>query len=178
MVVRSGLLILVRQIAPIAFLLSFGLSSAWMKVDANPVVCTTSLEAPDPSSSSLVPVEVTRCEPVQTTGAMIERRAYTWTAPYERGTDVIHQLTDLLGISMAGAQGNQFMGFGFPDQTIVWDSSAVRNTYQTLLEEQSPVIPWRTVDLPSGFSSSLAGQVSEDPVQEVQAPFTPVRGLW
>ena len=179
---------------------------------ARPVVCTTTLEAAVESvdtgsvdfdsaavdsaavdsaavdSTAVAPVEVTRCAAVETTEAMLERRAYTWTAPYARGVDVIHQFTDLLGISMAGPQGNRLMGFGFPDQTIVWDGLAVQNTYLTLMEQQGPPIPLRTKDLANGFSSSIADQVSQPQVlqplispplvRDPQMPFTPVRGLW
>ena len=87
---------------------------------------------------------------------MVERRFYTWTAPFARGVDVMHQVTDLLGIAMAGPEGNRLMGFGFPDQTIIWDGSAIENTTNALIEEQSKPIPWRTVDIASGFDSSLA----------------------
>ena len=71
---------------------------------ARPVVCTTSLEAPG-SSSATGPVEFTRCGPVERTDTLVENRFYTWTAPYARGVDVIHQVTDLLGIAMAGPEG-------------------------------------------------------------------------
>jgi hypothetical protein len=150
-----------------------------------PVVCTTSLEAPVASTAvaPAAPVEVTRCGPVERTDAMVERRFYTWTAPFARGVDVIHQVTDLLGIAMAGPEGNRLMGFGFPDQTIIWDSSALENTTNALLEEQSNPMPWHTVDLFNGFDSSLASDsvVVED--AEVDGPLmdtigTPVRGLW
>ncbi len=152
---------------------------------ARPVVCTTSLEAPA-SSTATGPVEVTRCGPVERTDTLVEKRFYTWTAPYARGVDVIHQVTDLLGIAMAGPEGNRLMGLGFPDQTIIWDGSAVENTTNALLEEQSAPIPWRTVDIPSGFDSSLASDGSavvapvlvETEVEQVETFGTPVRGLW
>ena len=152
---------------------------------ARPVVCATSLEAPVASTAvaPAAPVEVTRCGPVERTDAMVERRFYTWTTPFARGVDVFHQVTDLLGIAMAGPEGNRLMGFGFPDQTIIWDGSALENTTNALIEEQSNTMPWRTVDISSGFDSSLASDavVVEDVV--VDAPSmetigTPVRGLW
>ena len=161
-----------------------------------PVVCTTTLEAPGPSEShqftrrglskSLMgPVEVTNCGPESTTN-LVENRFYSWTAPYARGVDVFHQLTDLLGIAVAGKQGNRLMGFGFSDQTISWDGSALQNTYEVLLEQQSSALLWRTVDISSGFDSSLAGGglsefvIQEDVPETNVAPesFTPVRGMW
>ncbi|WP_063396999.1 hypothetical protein [Prochlorococcus sp. MIT 1306] len=153
---------------------------------ARPVVCTTTLEAPDANQSSKGPVEVSQCGPLESTGALIERRFYSWTAPYARGVDVLHQLTDMLGIAVAGYEGNRLMGFGFPDQTIIWDGSAVQNTYQVLLEEQNPSLPWRTVDISSGFDNSLAGDVPSEIVMVEDGPemnvapeaFTPIRGMW
>ena len=149
---------------------------------ANPVVCVTSLEAPAPSRMGgevLAPVEVSRCGPVKTTDALLAERFYTWTAPFARGVDLMHQFTDLLGIAVAGPEGNRVMGFGFPDQTIVWDGSALQSTYQVLLEEQSPAIPWRTVDIANGFTSSLAeeGQVRM-PIERNDPPSAPIRALW
>ena len=99
-------------------------------------------------------MEVTRCGSVERADTLVENRFYTWTAPYARGVDVIHQVTDLLGIAMAGPEGNRLMGLGFPDQTIIWDGSAVENTTNALLEEQSAPIPWRTVDIPSVLTAA------------------------
>ena len=48
------------------------------------------------------------------------------------------------------------MGFGFPDQTLIWDGSALQNTTGALLEEQSPPLQMRTQDISSGFNGSLA----------------------
>ncbi len=71
----------------------------------------------------------------------------------------MHQITDLFGVALGGTDGNRWMGLGFPDQTIIWDSSAIHNTTAALLEQQSPAIPWRTMDLPNGFSAGLSGSV-------------------
>ena len=102
------------------------------------------------------PVEVTTCAPVDTTSELVERRLYTWTSPYERGVDLVHQITDLFGIAVAGEGGSRLMGLGFPDQTIIWDAAAISSTTRALLEEQSPALPLRTQDLANGFDSSLA----------------------
>ena len=141
---------------------------------ANPVVCVTTLEAPAPSSGGsevLDPVEVSRCGPIKTTDSLVTERFYTWTAPFARGVDVMHQITDLLGIAVAGPEGNRVMGFGFPDQTIVWDGSAIENTYSSLLGEQSSPLPRRVADLESPYSGSIR--------KRMPLPDTPpVRGLW
>ena len=125
-------------------------------VAAGPVMCTTTLEAPELSSAATEPVEVTTCAAVETTSELMERRLYTWTAPYERGVDLVHQITDLFGIAVAGEGGTQVMGLGFPDQTIIWDAAATSSTTRALLEEQGPALPLRTQDLTNGFDSSLA----------------------
>jgi hypothetical protein len=119
-------------------------------------MCTTTLEAPELSSAATEPVEVTTCAPVETTSELVERRLYTWTAPYERGVDLVHQITDLFGIAVAGEGGSQVMGLGFPDQTIIWDAAATSSTTRALLEEQSSALPLRTQDLANGFDRSLA----------------------
>ena len=138
-----------------SFLGSSLLLLAGPSVLAGPLVCTTSVEAPQPGSGS-APVEVTVCHPTETTTELINRRFYTWTSPMARGMDPMHQLTDVLGIAVGGIEGNRFMGFGFPDQTLIWDGSALQNTTGALLEEQSPPLPMRTLDISSGFNGSLA----------------------
>ena len=104
---------------------------------AGPVVCTTTLEAP---SAVGHPVDVTRCGAVVSTPQVVEQRFFTYTAPFAPGVDLTHQVTDLLGIALGGG-GGKVMGFGFPDQTIVWDGTALQNTYQVLLEQQSDPLP-------------------------------------
>ena len=46
---------------------------------------------------------VTTCAPVETADELISD-ASTWTAPYDRGVDMVHQITDLFGIAMAGEE--------------------------------------------------------------------------
>ena len=145
---------------------------------AGPVVCNTTLEAPQAAGA---PVEVTRCGPVVTTPELVERRFYGWTSPYARGIDITHQITDLLGIAMGGGDGTKVMGFGFPDQTIVWDGSALENTTAVLLEQQGSPLPWRTADLSNGFCQGLpkgtcagGGAAPRWP----QRGSSTIRGLW
>lgn len=121
---------------------------------AGPVVCTTTLEAP---SAYAAPITVSRCGVVQTVPELVTRRFYSYTAPFERGVDLTHQITDILGISMGGGDGTKVMGFGFPDQTIVFDGLALQNTTAALLEAQSNPLPQRTADIDSCLSTSLAG---------------------
>jgi hypothetical protein len=143
---------------------------------AGPLSCTTSLEAPimasrDATGSLVIPpspVEVTRCVPVETVPQLIERRAYSWTAPFAPGVDLLHQATSILGIAMGGVNGGRVMGFGFPDQTLTWDATAIHNTAYALLDLQSAPMPLRTPDLVSVFSTSLSGggRLSQPPNPE------------
>ena len=164
------------------------LAGAWLQpAAAGPVVCTTTLEAPLAGSGSAGmnasgPVEVTRCGPVVTTPQLVERRFYSYTSPYARGIDITHQITDILGIAMGGGDGTKVMGFGFPDQTIVWDGPALENTYQVLLEQQSNPMPWRTADVNNGFCQGLpqgSCNVQATPATRWPQPGSRlIRGLW
>ena len=163
---------------------------------AGPVVCVSSLEAPLPvkgaaakEPSSLSPVLVTRCGPVVTTPQLVERRTFTWTAPFAQGVDLLHQVTDVLGIAVAGRDGNTVMGLGFPDQTLVWDASSIEATSRVLLEAQSNPMPLRTADVSNGYCSGLAqggcglplAMESPAPSPRAMGPAPapgPVRGLW
>ena len=121
------------------------------------LLCTTTFEAPlaGTISGGGAPIEVTRCGPVETTSEVFDQRFFSYTSPFARGIDITHQITDLLGISMGGGDGTRVMGFGFPDQTIVWDGSAIENTYRSKLQEQSRPVPKRVIDLPNAYGSSL-----------------------
>jgi hypothetical protein len=164
---------------------------------AGPVLCNTTLEAPQPGTGATGPVEVTRCGVVRTVPDLVQRRYFSYRSPFARGVDLTHQITDILGIAMGGGDGTKVMGLGFPDQAIVWDGSAVENTTNVLLENQSDPIPLRTADLPSCFGTSLAGTAcgsapSPGVLQPEAAPYESqpnydpgmgtwsgnVRGLW
>jgi hypothetical protein len=162
-------------------------------VAGTPVVCNTSWEASPAMPRSGFsrgaqlppPVLITRCQRGQNIPELMERRMMTHTAPYAPGVSLAHQVTDLFGIAMGGLDGNKFMGLGFPDQTIVWDGTAVENTYRALLEEQSQPLPWRTADVSSGFSSNLTAAPARD-LTPSEVPWqnrparrgATVRGLW
>ncbi|NDD44306.1 MAG: Occludin/ELL family protein, partial [Synechococcaceae bacterium WB9_4xB_025] len=117
-----------------------------------------------------------------TTPQLVERRFYSYTSPYARGIDITHQITDILGIAMGGGDGTKVMGFGFPDQTIVWDGSALENTYQVLLEQQSNPMPWRTADVNNGFCQGLpqgsCNAQAAPPPSWPQPGSRVIRGLW
>jgi len=141
-------------------LLALGSSLAQLPVVAGPAVCTTTLEAPPRTSGArgpAAPVEVTRCGIVQTVPELVQRRFFSYSAPFAEAVSVTGQLTSLFGIAMGGGDGRRVMGLGFPDQTIVWDGTAIQNTTQFLLQQQSEALPWRSGDVSSGFSGSLSG---------------------
>jgi hypothetical protein len=150
---------------------------------AGPVVCTTSIEAPDmdplrPYGAG--PVEMTRCGPVVTVPEVMRASYYSYRSPFARGVDLTHQITDVLGIAMGGVEGNRVMGFGFPDQAIVWDGSAVENTYRYLIQTQHDPTPLRTADLSTPFATSLGGGAAADggPRSALPGYTSSVRGLW
>ena len=120
------------------------------------------------------------CHPTETNSELVNRRFYTWTSPMARGVDPLHQLTDFLGIAVGGIEGNRVMGFGFPDQTLIWDGSALQNTTGALLEEQSPPLPMRTMDISSGFNGSLAATEIIEAVPDAPSDdhFPGVTPLW
>jgi len=162
-------------------------------VAGTPVVCNTSWEASPAMSRSGFsrgaqlppPMLITRCQRGQNIPELMERRMMTYKAPYAPGVSLGHQVADLFGIAMGGLDGNKLMGLGFPDQTIVWDGTAVENTYRALLEEQSQPLPWRTADVSSGFSSNLTAAPARD-LTPSEVPWqnrparrgATVRGLW
>ena len=161
-------------------LLALGSAPA-VHAQASPVVCTTTLEAPVGAAEANpgAPVEVTRCDAVQTVPNLMDQRFFSYTTPYARGVSVTNQITDLFGIAMGG-RDNRVMGLGFPDQAIIWDGSAVENTFNVLNEQQSDPMPWRTADVSNGFSSNLGNAQFSQPVQQDPGPSwsPPVRGLW
>ncbi|MEB3199292.1 MAG: Occludin/ELL family protein [Synechococcaceae cyanobacterium] len=158
---------------------------------SGPMVCTTTIEAPPVTAGAmpLAPVEVTRCSPAMSVTDVVNRHYYAYSAPFARGIDITHQLTDFLGIAMGGGDGTRMMGFGFPDQAIVWDGSAINNLYDRMLDAQSAPLPLRTPDLANPYRTSLGMSMYSAPPQDplsatpVTAPTSdwsqqPVRGLW
>ena len=129
-------------------------------LQAGPVLCTTTLEAPlltpgQPLPPSTRPTEVTRCGVVGTVPEWVEQRYFSYRAPFARGVDLTHQITDLLGLAMGGGDGTRLMGLGFPDQAIIWDGSAIENTTTQLMDQQVNLVPRRTADLSSPYTTSI-----------------------
>ena len=121
---------------------------------AGPVLCTTTLEAPAQPGGA--PREVSRCGAVQTLPELVDQRFFTYTAPFAEGVSIRGQLRELFGVATGSInRGDGIRAFGFTDQTIVWDGTALQNTTGVLLEAQGDLLPWRTADLSNGFNGSL-----------------------
>ena len=147
---------------------------------AGPVLCTTTLEAPIPGSSGTGPVEVTRCGVTRSAPELMEQRFYSFSAPFAQGVNLLHQITDPLGLSIPGRDGGRIVAFGFPDQNIIWDGTAIQNTASVMLTDQSGLMPQRTADITNGFSTSLgSGAATPTYVRPPASTWTPpIRGLW
>jgi hypothetical protein len=165
---------------PLATLLPLGIAALAAPVQAGPVLCTTTLEAPSPEAIATGPVEVTRCGIVRSAPEVMEDRYYTYSPPFAHGVNLFHQITDTLGLAFGGRNGGRFVGFGYPEQKIIWDGTAVENTYGVMVTGQSSPMPLRTSDITSGYGSSLGSAAADTYVQ--QPPATswtpPIRGLW
>ena len=130
-----------------------------LAAQTGPVLCTTTLEAPlvirgQPLPESVGPREVTRCGVVGTVPDLVQKRYFSYRAPFARGVDLTHQITDLFGVAMGGGNGSRIMGLGFPDQAIIWDGTAIENTNRFLMEQQVELVPRRTADLASPYTTS------------------------
>ncbi|MEB3334553.1 MAG: Occludin/ELL family protein [Cyanobacteriota bacterium] len=152
-----------RRVGIAALWAGLPLGAAHVSAQTGPVLCTTTLEAPlvvpgQPLPERGGPREVTRCGVVGTVNDLVEQRYFSYRAPFARGVDISHQVTDLLGLAMGGGNGTRLMGFGFPDQAIIWDGSAVENTARFLMEQQVHLVPRRTADLSSPYTTSVRAE--------------------
>ncbi len=166
--------------APLAALVPFASISLLAPAFAGPVLCTTTLEAPRPGAVGSGPVEVTRCGVTRSAPELMEQRYFSFSAPFAQGVNLLHQITDTLGLSIPGRDGGKIVAFGFPDQNIIWDGTAVENTASVMLTDQSGLMPQRTADISNGFGSSLGGPPAATYVpQPASTSWTaPIRGLW
>ena len=96
----------------------------------------------------------------------MEHRYYSYSAPFAQGVNLLHQITDPLGLSIPGRDGGKVVAFGFPDQNIVWDGTAIENTYSVMLTDQSDLMPLRTSDITSGYGSSLGAAAAATDVRQ------------
>ncbi|KEF41307.1 MAG: Occludin/ELL family protein [Cyanobium sp. CACIAM 14] len=165
---------------PLAALAPLAILAPGAPALAGPVLCTTTLEAPPAGAPGTGPVEVTRCGVTSSAPEVMERRYYSFSPPFAQGINLMHQITDALGLSIPGRDGGKIVAFGFPDQNIVWDGTAVENTYSVMVTDQSPTMPLRTSDIGNGYGSSLGSAPAttyvRQPASTTWSP--PIRGLW
>lgn len=163
-IIRTGIPVSRRVLAPLTGALGLLTASLLSPLNgwAGPVQCTTSLEAPilpTPSTRAGLPpapVEVTRCAPVVTVPELVDRRSYTYSPPFQEGVNISHQIQGALGVSLARDGSGKILAFGFPEQLLIWDASAMSNTTAALMDDQVNAMPTRTHDLTSAYNSSLA----------------------
>ena len=160
-----------------AFLVAMGaLINSSSGVIAGPLVCTTTFSG----NNSGAQVE-NICNRVETTYERLEKELYTWRPPYNSGVGIFQSMNEDGGIAYGGINGTNLVGFGFPEQTIIWDAGILQKNIQELLENQTEALPLRTADLPNAFESSLADTSFWDKTTNPQPRFSePIYGhpLW
>jgi len=103
------------------------------------------------------------CKKLETQDELIEQEAYTWRAPYSSGAGLSQGITENLGITVGGIDAERIVGFGYPEQPIVWNGERLQNNYKKLLEMQTDSLPLRTMDLQTAFKDSLGtGSLNQD----------------
>jgi len=75
------------------------------------------------------------------------------------GVSIPYALSDMLGLSLEGDQGTLIKAFGFPEQKIDWDGTALSNTYKTFLSKQTRSMPIRTEPIGNGFCDELPSMI-------------------
>ena len=144
---------------------------------AAPLVCTTIYNSADGGTE----LETSVCKSVETQDLRLGEEIYTWRAPYSSGIGLFQGITEGLGLAFGGINGTNFIGFGYPEKTIVWDGGILQKSVKELLELQTEPLPLRTADLPNAFESSLANasfeQTLPDKARTYNAPKGP-RPLW
>jgi hypothetical protein len=160
------------------FVVALGiLISATCSASAAPLVCTTIYN----ETTNSTKLESNICQNIETQNERIEKEIYTWRAPYSSGIGLFQGITEDLGLALGGVNGTNFVGIGYPEQTIVWDGGILQKSIRELLELQTEPIPLRTADLPNAFESSLANESSEKTMPTQLKPYDSPMGahrLW
>jgi len=102
-----------------------------------------------------VTTNVTDCRPITTVDKFFSNQYFSYAAPFAQGVSIPYVLADMLGISLNSQGDGMIRAFGFPDQQITWDGTAVHNAYKQLMAEQLRVVPLRTEPINNGFCSGL-----------------------
>ena len=80
---------------------------------------------------------------------MFERKLYTNSPNIDQSRNIRSQISELMGVS----EGNDYAGFGYPDQTSNEDSIDTRNLYQIIMKSQyrEKIIKTKDIDSPFGL---------------------------
>ena len=132
--------------------------SSTCAASAAPLVCTTTYNN---STGGGTELESSICKSVETQNERVGEEIYTWRAPYSSGIGLFQGIAEDLGLAFGGVNGTNFVGIGYPDQTIVWDAGILQRSVQELLDLQTEPMPLRTADLPNAFESSLGNSSFE-----------------
>jgi hypothetical protein len=98
---------------------------------------------------------VTDCRPITTVDKFFTNQYFSYAAPFAQGVSIPYVLADMLGISLNSQGDGMIRAFGFPDQQITWDGTAVQNAYKQVMAEQVRVVPLRTEPINNGFCSGI-----------------------
>ena len=132
--------------------------SSTSAADAAPLVCTTTYN----STGDGTALETSVCKSIESQNERLDEEIYTWRAPYSSGIGLFQGIAEDLGLAFGGINGTHFVGFGYPENTIVWDGGILQKSVQELLELQAEPLSLRTADLPNAFESSLANANFEE----------------
>lgn len=113
-----------------------------------------------------IPVNITDCREISSEDSIFEKNFFSYSAPFSLGVSIPYQLSDILGLSIKGEQGTLIKAFGFPEQKIDWDGTALSNTFKSLMSKQSRKMPIRTEPVGNGFCDQLPGEYCINSVED------------
>lgn len=105
-----------------------------------------------------IPVNITDCREISSEEDIFEKNFFSFSAPFSLGVSMPYQLSDILGLSVKGEQGTLIKAFGFPEQKIDWDGTALSNTFKSFMSKQSRKMPIRTAPIGNGFCEQLSAE--------------------
>ena len=113
-----------------------------------------------------IPVNVTDCREISSEEDIFENNFFSYSAPFTLGVSMPYQLSDILGLSVKGEQGTLIKAFGFPEQKIDWDGTALSNTFKSFMSKQSRRMPIRTEPIGNGFCNLLPPEYCMNSIED------------
>ena len=107
-----------------------------------------------PSYNSDSLVQVTTCNK-SSQKKYFDNAFYKYSTSYATGVDIVHQFGNRSGIAFDDSSFPKIVAFGFLDQTITWDATALANAYHYGLAAQSMDQYIRTYPVSNGFDCNL-----------------------